>query len=96
MENEPINTPIQTKESSIKGEKIIFDLLIKEKLRHVIIIRDDQNYHINLDGEDLGYFCNAGDGTIKRFTQPKGAEDDVEEYFKPIEDKLSQLANLKM
>lgn len=84
-------TPIVIKESDIKGEKIIFDIIIKQKLAHVIVIKDGQRYHINLDGEDIGSFCKEDDGKINRYEQPKGAHADVEEYFKPIEAKLDEL-----
>ena len=86
-----LNTPITVKEGEIKGEKIIFDLLIKEKLAHAIIIKDGHHYHINLDGEDLGSFQYEEDGSIQRFPQPKGASNDFETYFKPIEDKVKSL-----
>jgi hypothetical protein len=55
------------------------------------VIKDGQNYHINLDGEDLGSFCKKDDGEIQRFEQPKGAHLDDEEYFKPIKEKLEEL-----
>ena len=79
------------KENDIRGEKIIFDLLIKEKLAHVIVIKDNYNYHINLDGEDLGCYIKKTDGTISRNPQPKGAHLDYEAYFKPIETKIEEL-----
>ncbi|WP_169306900.1 hypothetical protein [Pedobacter polaris] len=40
--------PFTIKESTIKSEEIIFDLIIKYKLAHVIVIKDGQHYHINL------------------------------------------------
>ena len=85
-----IDTPINIKESDIKGEKIIFDILIKNKLAHVIVIKEGKHYHINLDGEDLGSF-HKEDGKIERYPQPKGAHDDYEAYFKPIELKIAEL-----
>lgn len=83
---------IVIKETDIKGEKIIFDIPIKEKLAHVIVIKDDNIYHINLDGEDLGSFSKEDDGKIHRYGQPKGANTNHEEYFKPIEEKLKELS----
>lgn len=85
------NLPFAVKDSSLKGEKIIFDLIIREKLAHAIIIKDDRNYHINLDGEDLGRFQKDEDGTIHHFPQSKGDIDVVETFFKPIELKLNSL-----
>ena len=73
------------------GEKIIFDIVIKEKLVHVIVRRDTQIYYINVDGEDLGSFTKDNDGTIERYGQPRGAADDFEDYFKPIEAKLEEM-----
>ena len=86
-----IEIPVTIKESKIKGEKIIFDIPIKEKLAHVIIIKNEQQYHINLDGEDLGSFTKDNNGKIKRYEQPKGAHLDDENYVKPIEEKLKEL-----
>jgi hypothetical protein len=86
-----INATDRFSESSIKGEKIIFDIPIKEKLAHVIVIKDENKYHINLDAEDLGFFTKDDDGKIDRYPQPKGAHKDTEAYFKPIEEKLEEL-----
>jgi len=88
-ENKTLIPVIQ--ESNIHGEQIIFDLLIQDKLRHVIVIKEGQNYHINLDGEDLGSFTKEDNGETKRYGQPRGAADDFEAYFKPIEAKLKEL-----
>ena len=88
-----MKTPAQTKASEIKGEKIIFDLSIKGNLRHVIVVKEADNFHINLDGEDLGYFHRLADGTTQRFTQPKGAETDVDAYFEAIENRLKELSD---
>jgi hypothetical protein len=88
---EDINAPNRFSESDIKGEKIIFDIPIKEKLAHVIVRNEGNHYHINLDAEDLGYFIKDEDGTIHRYPQPKGAHLDPESYFKPIEAKLEEL-----
>ncbi len=85
------STPIQIQESNIKGEQIIFDILIKQKLAHVIVIKDGRQYHINLDGEDLGSFKREDDGSIERFEQPKGAHTDDEHYVNPIITKLNEL-----
>ena len=92
-EDKHINAPDRFSESDIKGEKIIFDILIKEKLAHVIVIKDGQRYHINLDAEDLGYFTKDEHGKINRYPQPKGAHLDPESYFKPIEAKIEELGN---
>lgn len=73
------------------GEKIIFDIVINEKLVHVIVRRDTQIYYINVDGEDLGSFTKDEEGNIERFGQPRGAADDFEAYFKPIEAKLETM-----
>jgi hypothetical protein len=89
-EDSKAEMPDRFQESDIKGEKIIFDILIKEKLAHVIVIKDDQRYHVNVNAEDLGYFIKQGD-EIQRFTQPRGAADDVEDYFQAVEEKLQAL-----
>ena len=91
MKDQKINAQIVIKESDIKGEKIIFDISIKDKLAHVIVIKDGQNYHVNLDGEDLGHFTKAADGMVKRNAQHRGAADDAVEYFKVIEGKLGEM-----
>jgi hypothetical protein len=90
-EDQKIETPFTIKESDIKGEQIIFDILIKEKLAHVIVIKDGHQYHINLDGEDLGSFWKEADGTVRRYGQHKGANANFEDYFKPIEAKLDEM-----
>ena len=66
-------------ESNIRGEKIIFDMEIKQKLAHVIVVKDGKHYHINLDGEDLGSFTKENDSKVYRYGQPRGAADDFEE-----------------
>ena len=86
--------PVTIKSPEIKGEKIIFDLLINEKLAHAIVITDGVNFHINLDGEDVGRFEATADGKIKRFPQPKGASTNDDAYFSPIEEKLKALKKL--
>lgn len=86
--------PVTIKSPEIKGEKIIFDLLINEKLAHAIVVTDGLNFHINLDGEDVGRFEATADGKITRFPQPKGASKDDDAYFGPIEDKLKELNKL--
>ncbi|WP_316766392.1 hypothetical protein [Pedobacter frigiditerrae] len=78
-------------ENEMRGDKLIFDILIKEKLAHIIVIRDGVDYHINLDGEDLGYYTKKEHETISRNPQPKGAHLDLEAYFKPIEQKVEEL-----
>jgi hypothetical protein len=93
-ERNKIEIPLTIKESDIVGEKIIFDLVIKDKLSHVIVNQEGQHFHINLDGEDLGYFTNDGNGHISRFEQPKGAERGLADYFTPIEAKLREMNKL--
>ncbi len=90
-EDKRIETPLAIKENEIKGEKIIFDIPINEKLAHVVVVKDDRRYHINLDGEDLGSFYKEDDGSISRDMQPKGANRNPEEYFNVIEAKLTEL-----
>jgi hypothetical protein len=77
-----------------EGEKIIFDLLINEKLAHAIVIKNERNFYLNLDGEDLGRLEVLDNGKIKRFPQPKGANTDDKVYFDPIENKLKTLGIL--
>ena len=86
-----LENSIVINENEMRGDKIIFDILIKEKLAHLIVIRDGKDYHINLDGEDLGYFSKKDKETINRYPQPKGAHLDYEHYFKPIEAKIEEL-----
>lgn len=86
--------PVTITSPETKGEKLIFDLLINEKLAHAIVIKDGTNFHINLDGEDVGRFEAAADGKIKRFPQSKGASNDYDAYFGPIEAKLKALHQL--
>jgi hypothetical protein len=86
-----IENSIVIKENERRGDKIIFDLLIKEKLAHIIVVRDGADYHINMDAEDLGHYTKKPDGTIDRYPQPKGAHLDSEAYFKPIEQKVDEL-----
>lgn len=86
------DTPIQTQAPNSRGEQIIFDIIIKDKLAHVIVIKEDQMYHLNLDGEDLGSFKRESNDQITRFEQPRGAHQDDEHYFKPILAKLNQLS----
>ncbi len=86
-----IDSPIVIQESELKGEKIIFDLLIKEKLKHVIVIKDGAHYHVNIDAEDLGSFTKETDGKINIHGQPRGAAHDVEDYIKAVKDKLDEL-----
>lgn len=86
--------PVTIKAQENKGEKLIFDLLINEKLAHVIVFKNGPNFHLNLDGEDIGRFEIAADGKIKRFPQPKGASTNDDAYFGPIEAKLKSLNHL--
>ena len=87
--------PITIKVQENEGEKIIFDLLINEKLAHAIVIKNGRNFYLNLDGEDLGRFEVLDDGVIKRFPQPKGANTNDQIYFGPVEDKLKALNKLE-
>lgn len=86
--------PVTINSPEIKGEKMVFDLLINEKLAHVIVIKSDSNFHINLDGEDVGRFEVEEGGKIKRYPQPRGASTDDDVYFTPIEEKLKALNKL--
>lgn len=93
--NDPDNQiPITISSPANEGEKIIFDLLINEKLAHAIVIKNERNFHLNLDGEDVGRFEINEEGKIKRFPQSKGASTDDNVYFSPIEDKLKALDKL--
>jgi len=83
--------PITISSPANEGEKIIFDVLINEKLAHVIVVKNDRNFHLNLDGEDVGRFELDENGKIKRYPQPKGASTDDDVYFSPIEEKLKAL-----
>lgn len=76
-----------------EGEKIIFDLLINEKLAHAIVIKNGRNFHLNIDGEDVGRF-EIEYGNIKRFPQSKGANTNDKAYFGPVEAKLKELNKL--
>lgn len=77
-----------------EGEKIIVDVLINEKLAHVIVTKNGLSFHINLDGKDVGRFERAENGKIKRFPQPNSANIDDDIYFGPIEEKLKALNKL--
>ncbi|SOD15150.1 hypothetical protein [Pedobacter xixiisoli] len=87
-------TPITISSPPHKGEKIILDVLINEKLAHVIVIQNGSSFHINLDGKDKGRLELAEDGKIKRFPQPKSDSIDNDIYFDPIEEKLKALNKL--
>lgn len=91
MNEDKKNTPFTIKENSLIGEKIIFDIIIKQKLAHVIVIKANQHYHINLNGEDLGSFTKSENGSIERFGQHRGASNNYKDYFKPVEAKLEAL-----
>ena len=88
------HTPITISSPDDEGEKIIVDVLINEKLAHVIVTKNGQNFHINLDGKDIGSFELDNDGKIKRFPQPSSAHIDNDVYFGPIEEKLKELHKL--
>jgi hypothetical protein len=87
--------PLTITSPTTEGEKIIFDLPINQKLAHVIVIRNGANFHVNLDGEDVGRFELATDGTLNRFPQPKGANTNDEDYFGPVEEKMKAMNKLK-
>lgn len=78
-----------------EGEKIIFDLLINQKLAHIIVRKNGSNFHINIDGEDVGRFETDEDGDINRFPQPRGARTDDDVYFSPVEEKLKELGRIR-
>lgn len=90
MENQKIE-PAVIDGGNHRGEQIIFDIVIREKLAHVIVIKESSKYHINLDGEDLGSFSKDEDGKIHRDQQPKGAIQKPMDYFKAIEEKLEAI-----
>jgi len=90
MENQNIQNPV-IDGGNYRGEQIIFDIVINEKLAHVIVIKEDTNYHINLDGEDLGSFSKDESGKIHRSVQPKGAIHEPDDYFNAIEKKIKAL-----
>lgn len=90
MENQNTQQPV-VRGGNPQGEKIIFDLIIQEKLAHIIVIKEGASYHINVDGEDLGSFFIEEKGKIERFKQPKGAISAPDEYFKAIEEKLKAM-----
>ena len=90
MENQKIEAPV-IEGGDHRGEQIIFDIVIKGKLAHVIVIKEGPHYHINLNGEDLGRFKKEDDGKIRRFEQPKGAIHHPDDYFQAIEEKLKAL-----
>ncbi|WP_199118062.1 hypothetical protein [Pedobacter sp. ASV28] len=87
-------TPITISSPPNEGEKIIFDVLINEKLAHVIVTKNGSCFHINLDGKDKGRFELYENGKIKRFPQPKSDSIDDDIYFGPIEGKLKALNKL--
>ena len=87
-------TPITISSPTNEGEKIIVDVLINEKLAHVIVTKNGSCFHINLDGKDIGQFELAKDGKISRFSQPSSANIDDDIYFGPIEEKLKALNKL--
>jgi hypothetical protein len=86
--------PITISSAPNEGEKIIVDVLINEKLAHVIVTKNRSQFHINLDGKDLGRFELNDEGKIKRFPQPSSAHIDDDVYFAPIEEKLNALNKL--
>lgn len=86
--------PVTISSPEMEGEKIIFDVLINQKLAHVIVRQNHHNFHINIDGEDVGRFETDEDGKINRFPQPRGARTDDDVYFSPVEEKLKELGKL--
>lgn len=89
--SESIDIPVTIQQAELKGEKIIFDLIIREKLAHVIVIKNSNHYHINLNGEDLGSFDQNEQGKTHYAPQPKFGGNEIDYYFKPIENKLKEL-----
>ncbi len=88
--------PMTISSAPNEGEKIIFDVLINEKLAHVIVIQNGSSFHINLDGKDKGRVELDKHGKIKRFPQPKSDNIDDDIYFGPIEEKLKELNKLPL
>ncbi|MDQ8005276.1 MAG: hypothetical protein REI64_10785 [Pedobacter sp.] len=86
--------PVTISSPPNEGEKIIVDVLINEKLAHVIVTKNRSQFHINLDGKDIGRFELNDEGKIKRFPQPSSAHIDHDVYFAPIEEKLKELNKL--
>ncbi|MES2448872.1 MAG: hypothetical protein V4546_16935 [Bacteroidota bacterium] len=86
--------PVTINSPEMEGEKIIFDLLINQKLAHIIVRKNGINFHINIDGEDVGRFEIENHGKINRFPQPRGARTDDDVYFSPVEEKLKALGKL--
>ena len=94
MENLPnnkINTPATVVSNNIVGEKIIFDILINEKLAHILIIKSQNRYHINVDGEDLGEVWKSTDGKNYHWENFKQTDHFYTKFFEPIEQKLDEL-----
>ena len=89
------HTPINISSAANEGEKIIIDVLINEKLAHVIVVKNGGHFHINLDGKDIGRFELNEEGKIKRFPQPSSAHIAADVYFGPIEQKLEALNKLR-
>ena len=93
--NDPdLQIPVTINSPELEGEKIIFDVLINQKLAHVIVRKNLQNFHINIDGEDVGRFELTEEGKIERFPQPRGARTDDDVYFAPVEEKLKELGRI--
>jgi hypothetical protein len=95
ISNDPeLQIPVTINSPELEGEKIIFDVLINQKLAHVIVRQNHPNFHLNIDGEDVGRFEVSEAGTIERFPQPRGARTDDDVYFGPIEEKLKDLGRI--
>jgi hypothetical protein len=93
--NDPdLQIPVTINSPQLEGEKMIFDVLINQKLAHVIVRQNQHNFHINIDGEDVGRFEVSEAGKIERFPQPRGARTDDDVYFTPIEEKLKELGRI--
>lgn len=88
------HTPITISSPADEGEKIIIDVLINNKLAHVVVTKNELGFHINLDGKDIGHFEQDEGGKIKRFPQPSSANIAHDVYFDPIEAKLKELNKL--
>jgi hypothetical protein len=93
--NDPdLQIPVTINSPELEGEKIIFDVLINQKLAHVIVRKNLQNFHINIDGEDVGRFELTEADKIERFPQPRGARTDDDVYFAPVEEKLKDMGRI--
>jgi hypothetical protein len=91
LHNQKMNTPATVVSSDIVGEKIIFDILINEKLAHVLVVKGLDRYHINVDGEDLGEVWKSTDDKTYHWENFKQTDHFYTKFFEPIEQKLDEL-----